>query len=144
MTQRFGEGGWSAIASKTEVLKQLRASRVLVAKFDGEVVGTVRLAAVKSWAVDWRMFTRVPSALYVLGLAVTPTSRGRGFGRALMEAAKDATRSSSTDALWLDAYDSAAGAGPFYARCGFRHVGNTSHNGRALLFYEWLAGPVPV
>jgi len=31
------------------------------------------------------------------------------------------------DAVLLDAYDHPAGAGAFYTRCGFRHVGQTTY-----------------
>jgi predicted N-acetyltransferase YhbS len=144
MTGRFGEGAWSAVPSKVTVMKQMRASRVLVARRESKVVGTVRLATAKPLAFDSSAFTPVSQALYVLGLAVAPQMRNRGLGRALMDAAKEAASSSGMDALWLDAYDHEAGAGPFYAKCGFRHVGNTSRNNQSLLYYEWLAQPARV
>jgi ribosomal protein S18 acetylase RimI-like enzyme len=144
MTERFGEGAWSAVPSKVTVMKQMRASRVLVARRESKVVGTVRLAAAKPLAFDSSAFTPVNHALYVLGLAVAPQMRNRGLGRALMNAAKEAASSSEVDALWLDAYDHAAGVGPFYEKCGFRHVGRTSHKSQALLYYEWLAGKARV
>lgn len=124
MTARFGHGGWSTIPGKSLVLKQLRASRVLVARQDSRIVGTVRLATAMPGAFDSSAFTRVHRALYVLGLAVAPDARHRGLGRALVEAAKETARASSFDALWLDAYDHPAGAGAFYEKCGFRRAGN--------------------
>lgn len=144
MTERYGDGAWSTLPSKVTVVKQMRASRVLVARRDAKLVGTVRLATARQGAFDSSAFTPVTNALYVLGLAVAPGFRNQGIGRALMEAAKDMARSSSTDALWLDAYDHAAGAGEFYSRCGFRRVGKTSHNQPPLIYYEWLASPPPV
>jgi ribosomal protein S18 acetylase RimI-like enzyme len=144
MTKRFGEGDWSAVPSKMIVVKQMRASRVLVARREAKIVGTVRLAAARQGAFDSSAFTPVKDALYVLGLAVAPGSRNQGLGRALMDAAKDMARSSSTEALWLDAYDHAAGAGEFYLRCGFRKVGTVSHNPISLTYYEWLAGRATV
>lgn len=138
MTQQFGEGGWSATPSEPEVVKQVRASRVLVARQGGEIVGTVRLTRALPWAIDASAFTNVETALYVLGLAVAPHSRGQGIGRALMEAVKEATRTWPADALWLDAYEHAAGAGPFYLECGFRPVGRTKHREMPLIYYEWL------
>jgi predicted N-acetyltransferase YhbS len=144
MTERFGEGAWSAVPSKVTVMKQMRASRVFVARRESKVVGTVRLAAAKPLAFDSSVFTPVNHALYVLGLAVAPQMRNQGLGRLLMDAAKEAASSSGVDALWLDAYDHAAGAGPFYAKCGFRPVGKTSHNGQPLFYYEWLAGSARV
>jgi ribosomal protein S18 acetylase RimI-like enzyme len=144
MTARFGDGAWSAVPGKVTVMKQMRASRVLVARRDAKVVGTVRLAAARPLAFDSAAFTPVNQALYVLGLAVAPQMRNQGLGRALMDAAKEAASSSGVDALWLDAYDHAAGAGPFYEKCGFRHVGRTTLNDQPLFYYEWLAGSAPV
>jgi GNAT superfamily N-acetyltransferase len=138
MTQKFGQGGWSALPSKTAVLRQLRASHVLVARRDTGIIGTVRLATAKPWAIDSSSFTPVGTAFYVLGLAVAPDCRGQGIGRRLMDAAKDTARSRRAQALWLDAYDHIAGAGPFYLRCGFRAVGRTQYREVPLIYYEWL------
>ena len=140
MTQRFGEGAWSAAPGDADVIQQVSASLVLVAHYDKKIVGTVRLARAKPWAIDASTFTPVITALYVLGLAVSPDVRGQGVGRCLMEAAKDAARAEPADALWLDAYEHAAGAGPFYLKCGFRQVGRTSYREMPLTFYEWLPG----
>ncbi len=42
------------------------------------------------------------------------------------------------NAFRFDAYDEAAGAGPFYARCGFREVGRVSYRGPTLIYFERL------
>ena len=75
----------------------------------------------------------------MLGLAVAPHCRGAGIGRQLMEAAKEAARARGAQALWLDAYEHRAGAGGFYAKCGFKMVGRTHLRGLPLLWFEWLA-----
>ena len=138
MTQQFGKGDWSATPSEPEVVKQLRASRVLVARRDAEIIGTVRLARALPWAIDASAFTPVTTALYVLGLSVAPHVRGQGVGRQLMDSAKEAARAWPAEAVWLDAYDHVAGAGPFYLKCGFRQVGRTKHREMPLIYYEWL------
>src|SRR5262245_1606348 len=77
MTRRFGEGHWSARPTRAEVARQLRASQVLVARRDGEIIGTVRLMRTSFPAtIDTRAFTPVAEAFYVLGLAVAPHCRG--------------------------------------------------------------------
>ena len=140
MTRQFGEGHWSACPSKAEVVRQLRASHVLVARQGAELMGTVRLVRALPWAIDSSSFTSVAKPWYVLGLAVAPQCRGRGVGRELMEAVKDTARSRGAQALWLDAYEHAAGAGPFYLKCGFRKVGRTAQGDVPLNFFEWLVG----
>jgi len=140
MTRRFGEGHWSAQPTRTEVVRQLRASQVLVARRDDEILGTVRLMRASFPAdIDTRAFTPVAEAFYVLGLAVAPHCRGAGIGRQLMEAAKEAARARGAQALWLDAYEHRAGAGDFYLKCGFRMVGRTNLRDLPLLWFEWLA-----
>jgi ribosomal protein S18 acetylase RimI-like enzyme len=139
MTRQFGHGHWSACPGKSEVLKQMRASHVLVARRDARIVGTVRLATANPFTFDSEQFTPVRTALYVLGLAVAPEWRRQGIGRELMEAAKQEVRSRPADALWLDAYDNDAGAGPFYLRCNFRRVGPSARKDLPLVYYEWLA-----
>jgi len=138
MTQDFGAGPWSVCPRDEDVAYQLRASQVLVARRDAEIIGTVRLATATQSAIDSSSFTPVALALYVLGLAVARDCRGMGVGRHLMDAAKDAARARSANALWLDAYEHAAGAGPFYIKCGFRERARTTHAGVPLGFYEWL------
>lgn len=51
---------------------------------------------------------------------------------------KTRAQSGPADAICLDAYDAAAGAGPFYAKCGFREVGRASYRGTPLVYYEML------
>lgn len=137
MTREFGPGDWSATPSSALVRKQLRASRVLVAREGTALLGTVRLAEAQQALFDASAFTPARTALYVLGLAVSPDARGRDIGSQLMQAAKDHTRAVNADALWLDAVAGPAGAGPFYSKCGFRPVGVTLNRATPLVFYEW-------
>lgn len=138
MTQEFGAGHWSARPSRAEVLRQMRASLVLVARRDAQIIGTVRLVRAMPGVIDTSAFTPVDEAYYVLGLAVAPECRGAGLGRQLMDAAKAWARERGAQALWLDAYDHRAGAGAFYQKCGFRMVGRTRLGELPLLWFEWL------
>jgi ribosomal protein S18 acetylase RimI-like enzyme len=113
-------------------------SRVLVARRGGEIVGTVRLQSKKPWAIDLSYFARVPKAVYLHDLAVAPDARGAGIGRRLVEEATLMARAWPSDAIRLDAYDHAAGAGRFYETCGFREVGRVRYRGVALIYFERL------
>lgn len=136
MTVRYGEGPWSVHTSQPLVLKQMRASQMLVAKEGGEIVGNVRLVTPNLHAFDASAFTPAENPLYVLGLAVSSDCRKRGVGRMLMEAAERAGRERGAQALWLDTYEHAAGAGPFYERCGYRNVGPAPGAEIPLAFFE--------
>jgi ribosomal protein S18 acetylase RimI-like enzyme len=137
MTRQYGEGDWSAAPTETLVVKQLRASRVLVARRENKIVGTVRLTTAQQWAFDTSAFSPARTAVYVLGLSVAPEARGQGIGSDLMDAAKESASSWPADAVWLDAYDDRAGAGAFYVRCGFREVGRTKFGTVPLIYYEF-------
>jgi GNAT superfamily N-acetyltransferase len=140
MTREFGAGPWSAHTSAPQVLKQMRASQVLVARQGGDIIGTVRLITPHTHAFDTRAFTPVDRALYVLGLAVSLEFRNLGVGRQLLAAARQSACDRAAQALWLDAYEHAAGAGPFYLRCGFRKVGPAPGGEVPLMFYESVEG----
>ena len=111
---------------------------MLVARRMGLVIGTVRVEAKKPWAVDVQYFVSVPKAVYLHDLAVAPLAQGKGVGRLLIEQAKDVARAWPSNAIRLDAYDHPAGAGPFYARCGFREVGKVTYRGVPLVYFELL------
>jgi len=59
-----------------------------------------------------------------------------GLGRACMEAAREAAVRWPADAIRLDAYDAEAGAGGFYAKCGYREVGRVVYRNTPLVYYE--------
>jgi predicted N-acetyltransferase YhbS len=143
LTLEHGGGPWSAFPSRATVVRQLRASNVLVARHGQEVVGTVRLIRANPLLLDASAFTPADVAIYLIGLAVATQCRGQGVGRQLVEACKGIVRAWSAQALWLDSYEHPAGAGPFYEKCGFRKVGATAFKETPqphyLGFYEWRA-----
>ncbi len=138
LTRRYGRGHWSAEATEKSVLRGIKTSRVLVARDGSGIIATLRLATKKPWAIDRKYFVDVGRPLYLLDMAVEPGLQGRGVGRRLLEEARTVARAWPADAIRLDAYDSAAGAGSFYARCGFREVGRVSYRGVPLVYFELL------
>lgn len=141
LTRDFGEGHWSAMASEKSVLSVLKnpsASRVLLARTGGRVIGTLRLATKKPWAIDTAYFTPVRKPLYLVDMAVAPGYQGRGVGRQLLDRAVGATLDWPADAIRLDAYDADAGAGGFYFHCGFREVGRVKYRKTPLIYFEKL------
>src|SRR5438034_9691241 len=116
LTRRHGKGQWSAAGTVKGVRWHLRSSTVLVARSANRIVGTLRLATKKPWAIDTSYFTPCDKALYVLGLAVHPIAQRQGLGRRLVERGKQVAAAWPSDAIRLDAYDADAGAGEFYRK----------------------------
>lgn len=136
MTRRHGRGHWSTPATASAVLSGIRTSRVVNARDAGRLVGTLRLTPRKPWAIDLSYFADAARPVYLLDMAVEPLRQRQGIGRGLLAAAEQVVRDWAGDAIRLDAYDSAAGAGPFYARCGYRDVGHVVYRGVALIYFE--------
>lgn len=138
LTERHGRGHWSGIASVAGQLARMRNARVYVAKIGRTLVGTWTLATRKPWAIDRAYFTPCRRPLYLTDMAVLPARQGGGIGRACLAHAERVAREWPADAICLDAYDSPAGAGEFYRRCGYREVGRASYRGVPLIYYEHL------
>jgi GNAT superfamily N-acetyltransferase len=138
LTRTFGRGHWSQMVDERAVLRHLKTSRVLIARRGSDVVATVRLSTKKPWAIDLAYFTAVPRAVYLHEMAVAPDWQRRGIGRSLLREAVAIGRTWPSQALRLDAYDAPAGAGGFYAKCGFREVGRATYRTVPLLYFEQL------
>jgi GNAT superfamily N-acetyltransferase len=138
LTDQFGRGHWSSRVTETGVLRSMKTSRVLVARDGTGIIAALRLTEKRPWAIDADYFEQVHQPMYLVDMAVEPGRQGQGVGRRLLEEAKKVARESSSDAIRLDAYAGAAGAGPFYAKCGFREVGRVTYRGVPLIYYEVL------
>ena len=138
LTRLHGRGAWSTKTSEKGVLYAMRTSRVFVAREDAEIGATLRLATKKPWAIDVSYFTPCSRPLYLLAMAVAPARQRKGLGRKCLEEATRAARRWPADAVRLDAFDAEAGAGGFYARCGWSEVGRASYRNTPLIYYEFL------
>ncbi len=137
LTARFGGGHWSGHASERSVALDLRQGKVLVARRGTSVVGTLKLGTRKPWAIDPSYFTPVKRPWYLTNMAVDPRHQGLGIGRQLVLEAVRLVGEWGGDAVWLDAYEDAkAGAGPFYAKCGFREAGRKTYRITPLVYFE--------
>lgn len=94
----------------------------------------------KAVAIGEAYFSVVHQPVYLHDMAVEPFQQRQGVGRRLLEEAKAVARAWPADGLRLDAYDSPAGAGGFYAKCGFREVGRISYRSVPLIYYEFFLG----
>jgi GNAT superfamily N-acetyltransferase len=141
LTSKYGKGPWSMKTSEKGVLHAMRTSQVFVARLGEELVGTLRLTTTKPWAIDIKYFAQAGQPLYLLSMAVAPGRQRQGIGRRCLEEAKRLARSWPADSLRLDAYDADAGAGAFYARCGFKEVGRNIYRAVPLIYFEAVREP---
>jgi GNAT superfamily N-acetyltransferase len=116
----------------------MRHSRVIIARKGKRIMGTLNLQTKKPWAIDVSYFTPVKKAIYLVGMAVVPTVQKQGVGRALMEEAMKQVRAWPADAIRLDAWDADAGAGSFYAKCGYREVAHVVYKNSPLIYFELI------
>lgn len=138
LTQKHGRGPWSTKTSEKGVLLALRTSRVFIARQGDEIVGTLRLATKKPWAIDVSYFAKCAKPLYLLAMAVAPMNQRQGIGRRCFEEAIKIAAAWPADAIRLDAYVAAAGAGGFYSGCGCTEVGRVVYRNTPLVYYEFL------
>jgi ribosomal protein S18 acetylase RimI-like enzyme len=117
-----------------------RHARVRIGRDGKRIVTVLRLATKKPWAIDVSHFTPVKRPLYLTGMAVSVAHQGQGLGRMALADACTIGAEWPADAVRLDAYDANAGAGGFYARCGFTERGRVVYKGDALVYYERLLG----
>jgi GNAT superfamily N-acetyltransferase len=71
-------------------------------------------------------------------MAVDPEYQRQGIGRRLLDEARSVARQWPAESIRLDAYDAPAGAGRFYAKCGFREVGRAAYRGVPLVYFELM------
>src|ERR1700739_726905 len=125
LTGRFGPGHWSSSPSEHAILFEIGRpafSCILVARLNKRLVGALRLHTKRPWAIDSTYFSPAAKPLYLSRMAGSSRLQRKGIGRILLQHAETVARNWPADALRLDAYDAAAGAGPFYTKCGFRKV----------------------
>jgi GNAT superfamily N-acetyltransferase len=139
LTARFGHGAWSGQCTARGVQYDMRHAHVFVARENRVIVGTLRLATKKPWAIDRTYFTPFGRPLFLNSMAVLPDRQRRGIGRFCLVEAEAIARKSKADAIILDAFDHpAAGAGEFYRKCGYAERGRVVYRGVRLIYFERL------
>jgi GNAT superfamily N-acetyltransferase len=138
LTRAFGKGHWSSHTSERGVGSSTKYYRIYAARRRGKILATLTLQTKKPWAIDVAYFEPCARPLYLINMAVDPKRQRAGIGRACMRAAREIAAEWPANAIRLDAYDAAAGAGQFYARCGFREVGRVVYRGTPLVYYELM------
>jgi GNAT superfamily N-acetyltransferase len=138
LTAQYGIGLWSSRATEKGILFAMRRSTVYVAKDCGSLIATFALSTRKPWAIDRKYFSASARPLYLTGMEVLPEQQRQGLGRHCVDEIRRLGREWPADAIRLDSWDAAAGAGEFYRRCGFREVGRATYRKAPLVYFEML------
>lgn len=141
LTTRFGKGLWSSNTTEKGVLFAMKQGHVLIAVRGAAIVGTLTLSTRKPWAIDTAYFTKVKTPIYLTSMAIDPAAQGQGVGRAMLADADQRARNwpkHRGDAIRLDAFDADAGAGGFYAKCGYEERGRIVFRTAPLIYFERL------
>jgi GNAT superfamily N-acetyltransferase len=136
LMEEFGPGFWCTALSEHGALSAVRQAQVYVARHHGEIMVTLALAARKPWAIDLSYFAPRERPFYLTNMAVHPEFQRQGLGCEAIHEARRIAQASGGDAIRLDAYDVPAGAGPFYAKCGFIETGRAMYRSAPLIYYE--------
>jgi GNAT superfamily N-acetyltransferase len=107
-----------------------------VARQRGRVLATLTLATRKPWAIDLDYFAEHDRPFYLTNMAVHPDFQRQGLGSEAIAEARRIALESGGDAIRLDSYDAPAGAGPFYAKCGFMEVCRAVYRTAPLIYFE--------
>lgn len=135
---RFGKGYWAAGLTERGVRFAMSMGTVYVAHHEGQVIATLTLSTRKPWAIDAKYFSVSKRPLYLSSMEVSPVHQLDGVGRQCLDEARRLSKEWRADAIRLDAYDTGAGAGDFYRKCGFREVGRATYRNAPLIYFEML------
>jgi GNAT superfamily N-acetyltransferase len=136
LTARFGPGPWSSLVTERGAALAQRHARVRIGRDGKRILTVLRLSTRKPWAIDVSYFTPVKRPLYLTGMAVSVPHQGTGLGRLALADAVKVAAEWPADAIRLDAWDAGAGAGAFYAKCGFAERGHVIYRGTPLVYFE--------
>jgi GNAT superfamily N-acetyltransferase len=134
----FGEGHWVSKATEKGTLFAMRRANVYVARHRKKLIARLDLSTRKPWAIDKKYFTNCEKPLYLISMAIDPSLQRTGVGRQCVAEAVRIARKWPADAIRLDAWDEAAGAGEFYRKCGFREVGRATYRSAPLIYFEMM------
>jgi GNAT superfamily N-acetyltransferase len=139
LTSLYGKGHWSYQCTDKGIQYEMKGnSKLLIAKYNNVIVGTLNLVTKKPWAIDVTYFTRVQQPIYLIGMAVHPDWQRNGIGSHMLQQVKAFVVAWPAQAIRLDAYDNPAGAGEFYRKCGYKERGRVVYKSNPLIYFELL------
>ena len=138
LAKRFGEGFWLGRPTESGERFLMRIAQVYIALYRGKIIATLALSKRKPWSIDVKHFRVSARPLYLRGMAVDPAKQRKGVGRQCIEEALRIAKLGGFDAIRLDAFDCAAGAGEFYRKCGFTEAARVAYKGVPHIDFEMV------
>ncbi|HTX75032.1 MAG TPA: GNAT family N-acetyltransferase [Terracidiphilus sp.] len=136
LRQDFGDGFWVGKPTERAALCDIRNWNVYIARYRGRLIASLALQGKKPWAIDRSYLTPGRKPLFLTRMAVDPQYQRQGIGRQCLDEARRIAEEQKADSICLDAFDCPAGAGPFYAKCGFRELGRAPYRTIPHIYYE--------
>ena len=138
LAARFGAGFWAGRPTEKGALFQMKFAAVYIARYRGRVIASLALQKRKPWSIDVKHFHEAKKPAYLTSMAVEPALQRKGLGRQCVDEARRIAKGHGFDAIRLDAFNCAAGAGDFYRKCGFAEVARVVYRGVPLIDFEML------
>jgi GNAT superfamily N-acetyltransferase len=138
LAKKFGEGYWAGRPTESGERFLMRIGQVYIARHRGKLIATLALSTRKPWSIDVEHFHASTKPLYLRAMAVEPAKQGNGIGSKCIAEVRRIAADAGRDAIRLDAFDCAAGAGKFYRKCGFAEVARVVYKGVPLREFEMV------
>jgi GNAT superfamily N-acetyltransferase len=138
LAKKFGEGYWAGRPSGGGERFLMRIGQVYIARYRGRLVAALALTTRKPWSIDVKNFRACAKPLYVRAMAVDPARQRKGVGRKCIAEVRRIAKEMGRDAIRLDAFDCAAGAGEFYRKCGFTEAARVVYKGVPHIDFEMM------
>lgn len=136
-----GHGYWSSNVTEKGVRFSMTRGNIYIARQRGKLIAALTLSTRKPWAIDKKYFHPSEKPLYLTAMQVHPAHQGKGIGARCIDEARKLTAAWPADAIRLDAWAEAVGAGDFYRKCGFQEVGRATYRVAPLIYFEMLIVP---
>jgi GNAT superfamily N-acetyltransferase len=136
LAKKFGEGYWAGRSSEGGERFLMRIGQVYIARYRGKPIATLALTTRKPWSIDVENFRPCAKPLYVRAMAVDPAQQRKDVGRKCIAETRRIAKEMGRDAIRLDAFDCAAGAGEFYRKCGFTEAARVVYKGVPHIDFE--------